>query len=79
MHTITMNGTEYMQDTDGTIVEKTEYLRDLDEMTVNEFNTRAPDRLNSYDAPTTCKWCNTAYRQSELKEGCRCPYCWRLI
>jgi hypothetical protein len=78
-HTITMNKVPYLQDTDGVIVEASEYMADLGTIHNLHAVNRMPDELNTDDPARTCPRCHTAYRLSEIKEGCRCPFCYVLI
>jgi hypothetical protein len=82
--TVKWNGRTYQQyktsDGDICMVDTAELIRDLDG-TINEFNPRAPERMNTLETQRTCQWCRTAYRLSEVKgiDADRCPFCHRLI
>jgi hypothetical protein len=51
------------------------WLQPIDQTAQQKY----PGWINDRDPATTCKWCNTAFRLSELHHGDRCPFCWRLI
>jgi rRNA maturation endonuclease Nob1 len=71
MNIIKYNGKQYIQDTDGIIAGAEEII-----------NQMIPSITHKHNIPDTaghCARCNTAYRASEIKDGNRCPFCYKVI
>ena len=71
MNIIKYNNKEYIQDGEG-------YIVNVEEI-INRMKPEINTRHNEADHNGYCGLCNTAYRASEIKEGNRCPFCYKVI